>query len=220
MSGNFVNPIGPGLVPGRVDMGVDYSGTGPLYALGAGTITSTKNSGWPGGTFIGLKLDGSNQYIYYAENIIPHVTVGQHVNAGQLIGTAVGTSPFIEVGFAAPPGTGNAMAAASGQNAAGLAAGDPGAFPTGWGVAMSNLIQSLGGPAGNVHGTVQGSVPVISSPSGSSVPVSSAGLTAATAQGCLMSFGLLSVVRHALQYQAKLRRNVSGHKRAYRQSSR
>lgn len=196
-------------------MGVDYSGTGPLYAIADGTIVSTKNSGWPGGTFIGLKLDNSNQYVYYAENIIPHVSVGQKVKAGQLVGTAVGTAPYIEVGFAAPPGTGQAMAAAAGQNSAGLAAGDPGAFPTGWGVAMSNLISSLGGPAGNIHGSVQGSIPIISSPGGS--PASApAAATAASAQGCLMSIGLITVVRYALQYRAERQRNVSGHKYYYR----
>lgn len=200
-------------------MGVDYSGSGPLYALGSGVITSTRNSGWPGGTFIGLKLDGSSQYVYYAENIIPHVTVGQRVAAGQLIGTAVGTSPFIEVGFAAAPGTGQTMAAASGQNAAGLAAGDPGAFPTGWGVTMSNLIQSLGGPAGIVNGSVQGTPSGVQAPSSSGSNPSSASLLSAPT-GCLMSFGLFTVARHALQYQAKCRRDVSGHKRYYGQGSR
>lgn len=218
MTGAFVNPIGPGLVPGRVDMGVDYSGSGPLYALGDGTIVSTKNSGWPGGTFIGLKLAGSNQYVYYAENIIPHVQVGQTVKAGDLVGTAVGTSPFIEVGFAAAPGTGQTMAAATGQNKAGLAAGDPGAFPTGWGVTMSNLIQSLGGPAGIVNGSVQGTPGNVQVPSGSSSSGSNpSASTVATSvpTGCLMSFGLFSVVGYALQHQAKRRRDVSGHKRYY-----
>src|SRR5215831_10994669 len=70
-------------------MGVDYGGSGPLYALGSGVITSTRNSGWPGGAFIGLHLD-SGQYVYYAEDITPHVHVGQRVSAGQLVGTATG----------------------------------------------------------------------------------------------------------------------------------
>ena len=56
----YKNPIGPGLTPGRVDMGVDYGGAGPVYALGNGKITSVYNPGWPGGGFIGLQLsDGS-----------------------------------------------------------------------------------------------------------------------------------------------------------------
>lgn len=155
----YVNPIGAGLKPGRIDMGVDYTGAGNLYALGSGKIVNVYNSGWPGGVFIGLKLDGSNLYVYYAENIIPKVKVGQQVNGGQLIGTAVGTYPFIEIGWAAAPGTGETMAAQTGQDAAGLQAGDPGKYPTAFGVSMSNLIKSLGGPAGIIGGAVQGTVP-------------------------------------------------------------
>lgn len=151
----FVNPIGKGLHPARVDMGVDYTGHGPLYALGSGTIVNVKNAGWPGGTFIGLHLD-TGQYVYYAENIIAHVHKGQRVQAGQLVGTAVGTYPFVEIGWAAPPGTGETMAAAAGQAAKG---GDPGEFPTAYGKNMSDLIKSLGGPPGIIKGPVTGGIP-------------------------------------------------------------
>jgi LysM repeat protein len=161
--GRYHNPIGPGLTPGRVDMGVDYGGAGPVYALGAGTITSIYNSGWPGGGFIGLQLnDGSGRYVYYAEDISPAVQVGQTVTGGQLIGHATGGG--IEVGWAAPPGTGQTMAAATGQNQAGLAQGDPGYYPTGYGVNFSNLIRSLGGPAGIIGGPVQGAQPAAAPP--------------------------------------------------------
>jgi LysM repeat protein len=154
----YKNPVGPGLTPGRVDMGVDYGGAGPVYALGDGKITSVYNSGWPGGGFIGLQLsDGSGRYVYYAEDISPAVQVGQTVTAGQLIGHATGGG--IEVGWAAPPGTGQTMAAATGQDTAGLAQGDPGYYPTAYGVNFSNLIRSLGGPAGIVSGPVQGTQP-------------------------------------------------------------
>ena len=154
----YKNPIGPGLTPGRVDMGVDYGGAGPVYALGNGEITSVYNSGWPGGGFIGLQLsDGSGRYVYYAEDISPAVQVGQTVTAGQLIGHATGSG--IEVGWAAPPGTGQTMAAATGQDKAGLAQGDPGYYPTAYGVNFSNLVRSLGGPAGIVSGPVQGTRP-------------------------------------------------------------
>jgi LysM repeat protein len=154
----YNNPIGPGLTPGRVDMGVDYGGAGPVYALGNGKITSVYNPGWPGGGFIGLQLsDGSGRYVYYAEDISPAVQVGQTVTAGQLIGHATGGG--IEVGLAAPPGTGQTMAAATGQDKAGLAQGDPGYYPTAYGVNFSNLIRSLGDPAGIVSGPVQGTQP-------------------------------------------------------------
>lgn len=152
----FVNPIGRGLTGERVDMGVDYGGHGSLYAMGSGVITSIKNSGWPGGTFIGLHLD-SGQYMYYAEDILPHVSIGQRVQAGQLVGTATGSGGSgIEVGWAAPPGTGQTMAAQAGQAST---SGDPGAHPTAYGVSMSNLIKSLGGPAGTISGPITGGIP-------------------------------------------------------------
>jgi len=154
----FVNPIGAGLIPERVDQGVDYGGSGNLMALGSGTITSTQNAGWPGGGFIGLHLDTGN-YVFYAEDVAANVKVGQKVQAGQVIGRATGGHSGIEVGWAAPPGTGNTMAMQAGQTAKGLAAGDPGAFPTAYGVDFSKLIQSLGGPPGKITGPIQGTVP-------------------------------------------------------------
>lgn len=155
----YKNPIGPGLIPARIDMGVDYTGSGPLYALGDGTITNVSNSGWPGGTFIGLKLN-NGKFVYYAENIAPSVRVGQRVKAGDVVGHARGSSPWVEVGWAAPPGTGETMAAKSGESARGQAAGDPGRYSTGFGVAFSNLIKALGGKPGIVSpGGVSGSAP-------------------------------------------------------------
>lgn len=153
----WVNPIGQGAQPGRIDMGVDYTGKFNLYAMGAGTITNLYNSGWPGGTFIGLKLD-TGQYMYYAENIAvaPNLKIGQRVTAGQQLGTARGSYPYTEIGWAAPPGTGQTMAAAAGEAATGS---DPGAKSTAYGVSMSQTIAALGGPAGILTpGGVTGSV--------------------------------------------------------------
>jgi murein DD-endopeptidase MepM/ murein hydrolase activator NlpD len=156
---NFKNPIGPGLTPERVDMGVDFGGSGPLYALGHGTITQvyTSGSGWPGGGWIGLKLDDGRE-MYYAEDITPAVHAGQVVNAGQQIGRATGGSSGIEIGWASGQGT-NTEAAALGQNKLGLSHGDPGAYPTAMGVDMANLIHSVGGPLGIIKGAIQGTLP-------------------------------------------------------------
>jgi hypothetical protein len=162
-SGGLVNPIGPGLKPERIDMGVDYGGSGPLYAIGSGTITNLWNSGWPGGTFLGLRLSppyGSG-YWFYAEDIMPLLNRGIHVgagvSAGQYIADALGGPSGIEVGWAAPPGTGKTAAAAAGQAAAGQKHGDPGLYPTAWGKAASDLIGSLGGPRGILgKGPIQG----------------------------------------------------------------
>jgi hypothetical protein len=114
-----VSPVGPGLTQGRTDQGVDFSGKGSLFAVGSGTILSTHNAGWPGGgTFIALKLDhppdAQHSVVYYAESINPAVSAGQHVNAGQIVGTATGGSTGIEIGWGDPMHLGQALSVANG----------------------------------------------------------------------------------------------------------
>lgn len=158
-SAGYARPIGSGLTPERIDQGCDYGGSGPLYALGSGTIVSVYNSGWPGGIFICLKMT-NGLAVYYAEDITPAVTVGQTVKAGQQIGTANGGPDGIEVGWASPSSIGEAMAGATGQSSAGeSASGDPGEFSTGYGVAFNTLMVSLGVPSCHVNQPVQGSAP-------------------------------------------------------------
>lgn len=103
MAGPYTNPIGPGLLQGRVDEGVDFSGAGPLYALGDGLITNVYQGGWPGGVYILLHLTGpgpaQGRYVYYAENIAPSVQPGQQVRAGDVLGWARGVYPYIEIGW-------------------------------------------------------------------------------------------------------------------------
>lgn len=100
---SLVSPVGTGLTQGRVDQGVDYSGAGPVYAVGSGTILSISNSGWPGGAFIALALDNpvdaTHKVVYYAEDITPSVVVGQKVTTGQALGQATGGSNGIEIGW-------------------------------------------------------------------------------------------------------------------------
>lgn len=202
--GGYVNPIGKGLKSARVDMGVDYTGHGSLYAMGSGTIVNVKNAGWPGGTFIGLHLD-TGQFMYYAENIIPHVHKGQRVTAGQLVGTAVGTYPFVEVGWAAAPGTGQTLAAQAGQAAKGS---DPGANPTAYGVNMSNLIKSLGGPPGIITGPVTGGIP-----KNSKMPTANKAAGGATLPGCVPLIYYIWVLRASILFAiAKRKRNGCGWK--------
>lgn len=209
----FVNPIGKGLTGERVDMGVDYGGHGSLYAMGSGVITSIRNSGWPGGAFIGLHLD-SGQYMYYAEDIIPHVHVGQRVRAGDIVGTATGSGGSgIEVGWAAPPGTGSTMAAASGQAASGS---DPGAHATAYGVSMSNLIASLGGPKGKVSGPVVGGIPANQAALYGSGAAQSAGLGSLAGLGCAPLIGYVWLAQNALRKKKERRRHISRRERRYR----
>jgi nucleoid-associated protein YgaU len=151
---SFSNPIGPGLIAGRIDMGVDFGGAGPLYALGSGTIVSVYNSGWPGGAFIVIALD-SGQYVYYAEDVAPAVVAGQRVAAGELIGHATGGGAGIEIGWA-DGAAGNTMAARYGQQSP---VGDPGSRSTAYGASMNALLVSLGAPSGQLQGPVYGSAP-------------------------------------------------------------
>jgi hypothetical protein len=110
-----VDPAGAGLTQGRTDQGVDWSGSGPLYATGAGKIVDvqTGDAGWPGGTFIEEQLanppDPQHQDVYYAEDIAPGVTQGQSVSAGQQIGEATGGPSGIELGWGNPAAAGQPL---------------------------------------------------------------------------------------------------------------
>src|SRR5258708_33015842 len=79
----------------RVDMGVDFAGSGPIMALGPGTIVASDHP-WAGavgargpGTWIAEKLDAGplkDKTIYLAENVLSRVHPGQHVDAKTVIG--------------------------------------------------------------------------------------------------------------------------------------
>ena len=190
-------------------MGVDYTGSFPLYAMGSGTIVNVYNTGWPGGKFIGLHLD-SGQYMYYAENIQPSVHVGERVSPGQLIGNAINAYPFVEVGWAAPPGTGQTAAAAAGQQ---NKSGDPGAFSTAYGVSMSDTIKSLGGPAGILTpGGVRGSVPAGFTTTPATL-TSATTPTGATLPGCVPLIGWVYLAVQSCIRIWRIQGAKSGHRK-------
>jgi hypothetical protein len=149
----YTNPlarISP-LTAKRTDMGVDYAGSGPLLAIGDGKITNVYNSGWPGGTFIELLLANgkfAGKHWYYAENVTPHCSVGDVVNAGDVIGYLIDHYPNLEMGWGAGNG-GDSLAASLGQDAksAGVS-GDPGAWESAAGASANRLLVSLGAPSG------------------------------------------------------------------------
>jgi hypothetical protein len=95
------------LNPERIDQGVDYGGSGPLYAIGPGTIDQYSNRndpGWPGGTFVSYKLTAgpaAGRVIYLAENIDldPRLQAGAVVYSGTVLGTLVNASPDSESGW-------------------------------------------------------------------------------------------------------------------------
>lgn len=96
-----------GLTPERIDQGVDYAGSGAIYAMGPGTIDIYDNrtdTGWPGGTFISYKLTAgpaAGREIYLAENIDLDTSIhsGSYVYSGTVLGTQVNASPQSESGW-------------------------------------------------------------------------------------------------------------------------
>ncbi|MCL4393032.1 M23 family metallopeptidase [Patescibacteria group bacterium] len=156
-NGSYNNPLRKisKLNPERIDQGVDYSGTGPIYALGPGTIVyvhAPSNSGWgPNNIFINEKLSAGSakgQYVYVAECINPTVSVGQSVTSSTVIGYMTNCGSGIETGWATGP---NDLAAAhsvfNGSNS------------TAFGLNYSELLASLGAPPGNLNLPLLGTLP-------------------------------------------------------------
>lgn len=152
----YVNPLGrvKGVQPSRVDMGVDYYGPGgPVVAIGAARIMATYNRGWPFRHYIGMRLLAGpykGLYVYYAEDIVPTVHMGQIVQPGEVVG--IMGSQGVEFGWAAPPGVGGTMAALN------LQWPNPGSYPTAYGASFNRLMTSLGAPSGTFKGQPVGSI--------------------------------------------------------------
>jgi hypothetical protein len=137
-----------GLIPERVDMGCDFGGTGPIYALGNAVITNATadNSGWPGGGWITYQLTSgpaTGLQVYVAEDVTPAVQVGQKVTSSTVVANMFDGSAGIETGWAMPDG----LSAESQLPAAGGVSGG-GPFPTEVGLNFDSLLQTLGVPAG------------------------------------------------------------------------
>ncbi len=151
----YANPFraAVALSPERIDQGVDFGGAGPIYAIGDGTVLSTVNGGWPGGTFIAYQLtDGpaAGLVVYAAEDISPQVYVGESVTPDTVLGTMYGGPTGIETGWASG-GSGETMAMTAGEYG--------GANSTAFGLNFSQLLQSLGAPGGILQGAAYGTLP-------------------------------------------------------------
>ena len=147
VSSGYLNPLRgvSGLVPERIDQGVDFFGSGPVYAIGDAVIINTMSEGWPGGGWITYQLtDGPDAglMVYVAEDVTPDVQVGQHVTSSTVIGNMFAGSVGIETGWADPSGV---EAESVFPQAGGI--GPSGPFPTRVGVSFDVLLQSLGVPA-------------------------------------------------------------------------
>jgi murein DD-endopeptidase MepM/ murein hydrolase activator NlpD len=136
-----------GLFPERIDMGVDFAGSGPVYALGDGVVIQSEGEspGWPGGGWISYQLtDGPDAglVVYLAEDITPIVQPGQHVTPDTVIANMYNGGDGIETGWAQQDGE---SAESQTPQAGGISGGGP--FPTAVGNNFDELLQALGVPA-------------------------------------------------------------------------
>jgi murein DD-endopeptidase MepM/ murein hydrolase activator NlpD len=138
----------------RIDSGVDYAGTGPVYAVGDGVVVNIYANDWPGGTFIAYRLtDGPAEglFVYTAEDLSPQVTVGSAVTANTVIGQMYGGPHGIEIGWADGSRIPNAMARSYGQYQGGNS--------TAFGYNFSRFLQGLGAPGGILQNDPTGTLP-------------------------------------------------------------
>ncbi|HET7484653.1 MAG TPA: lytic murein transglycosylase [Solirubrobacterales bacterium] len=123
---------------GRIDQGVDFTGTGPIAAVGDAEILATGAPGWPEGGGVLYKLTSgqrAGQVIFVYEGIAATVHAGQHVSAGDQIGVFV-PGGSIEMGFADAAGVPLSHAEYN--------EGDE----TQWGKEMASFLTSIGGASG------------------------------------------------------------------------
>jgi len=136
-----------GLLPERIDMGVDFGGTGPIYALGDGVVTSAMTgAGWPGGGWITYRLTrgpAKGLMAFVAEDVTPSVSVGQRVTSATVIANMFNGGAGIETGWAQ---SNTVFTESQAQEAGGISGGGP--FPTKIGLNFEYLLQALGVPPG------------------------------------------------------------------------
>jgi len=159
----YLNPLRKvsGLMAERIDMGADFGGSGPVYAIGDAVITNATGDspGWPGGGWITYQLtDGPAKglVVYLAEDVTPSVQVGQHVTPNTVIANMYNGSAGIETGWAMPD---SSSAESQLPAAGGISGGGP--FPTAVGINFDHLLHALGVPVSPFNGTATpyGTVP-------------------------------------------------------------
>ncbi|MGH7156995.1 MAG: hypothetical protein ACREGG_02705 [Candidatus Saccharimonadales bacterium] len=166
------------LVAKRIDQGVDYGGSGPVYAIGNGQLLNTSNSGWAicangscsGPNFIVYKLtDGpaAGLFVYVAENCNPNpqLKIKQTVDSNTVLCTMVNAGPDIETGWADGSALGAAMASSVWNRAV-----DDETHYTAYGLNFSQLMQKLGAPPGTIAPGAQELGTLGNTPAGGSWP--------------------------------------------------
>jgi len=139
----------------RIDEGVDYSGSGPVKALGVGTITDIAR----GTSHFWANEDGNvvvermeqgplaGISVYTAENCTPSpkLQVGEQVTDTTTLCHLHNVFPFLETGFASNRHPGIPAAWPVYHNY-------PDGSKTAYGVDFSHLLGDLGAPQGNTNG--------------------------------------------------------------------
>jgi len=159
----YLNPLRKvsGLLAERIDMGADFGGSGPVYAIGDGVVTNATadSPGWPGGGWITYQLtDGPAKglVVYLAEDVTPTVHAGQHVTPNTVIANMYNGGAGIETGWAMPD---SSSAESQLPAAGGISGGGP--FPTAVGINFDQLLHALGVPISPFNGNAApyGTVP-------------------------------------------------------------
>lgn len=156
----YTNPLRAvrGLRRGRIDMGVDYAGQGPITAVGEGRVVVATNhdsgppscwgrSCWPGGGVVVYRLSNgpfAGKFVFVAENITVRVHRGQTVHTGEEIATLHDAYPNLETGWASGSGP-ETLAIAKGHQ---CTCGDPGGWSSIEGRDFNRLLVALRAPSG------------------------------------------------------------------------
>lgn len=175
--GSYVSPFraSTAVQPSRIDQGVDYSGTGPIVAIGDAVVTLSEayDPGWAAGggqpfgcagghagALVYRLTDGPDQgrYVYVTEGIDPTVPATQNghptvLAAGETVGTFTGC---IEIGWGSGVGD-QPMAQVTNPPQSCGGGGDGGCRSSWCGKNMSDLIHTYGGPAGLATSAIFGS---------------------------------------------------------------
>lgn len=103
-TGSGTSPL-PGVTKWeRTDQGVDASAKpgSPVRAIVSGVVSAIIPNWYQGQPAVVIdspNLPGGATGIYYAEQLSPNVHVGQHLNAGEQIGTVAQQGTGLEIGF-------------------------------------------------------------------------------------------------------------------------
>jgi hypothetical protein len=167
----YVNPLRAvaGLRASRVDMGVDYSGSGPILSIGRARVITARyipgpESCWgrtcapaPGGWVVYRLLDGpfAGKYVYAVENITVKVRAGQIVRAGQRIAVLHPGAPNLEIGWATRR-PGETLAVARHHQCTCV---DPGGWSSIEGRNFNRFLVWLGAPSGYLQETPAQTMP-------------------------------------------------------------